>query len=147
MDLTLKRIKTTSSYTYSRLYDAENKQLFNLDIIEPPVEGLSGQLRKALPLGQFKIFLKPEPTTRNVVAVMQKICRSPRCGFSSVENDSNILQLDFHSGNRVYQQNMFCGRFDPAQYCLSPAPVDFDRFMIALIIAKTKREVIRMNIK
>lgn len=146
MELTLKRIKHSNKYTWSRLYEQGNKNAFNLDVIEPPVEGLSISHENALPMGIYKIFLKPDPSQEDIVAVFQKVRRFPRCGFSAVHSDVNVLELDFYNRGKVFTQNVFLGQFDLRKYSLTPKPTDYNNFMIRLVIAKQNHEIIRINI-
>ena len=145
MELTLERIRCTKAYTVSTLYNSDGKKVFVLDVVEPPVAGLSTSRLKALDPGKYKLFLKPNGDRTAIVPVFQSVAQRERFAFARMTKDLRMEGISFHSDNGVSKALLQCGRLKNS--VLTSDTDDFDKLMISLIIAKQEKQPIWVNVK
>ena len=145
MELTLERIRCTRDFTVSVLYNTDGKKVFALDVVEPPVAGLSTMRLKALDPGKYKLFLKPDSERRKIIPVFQSVAQRERFAFSPLPKNARLDDVDFVSENGVSRAVLQCGRLKNST--LTNECDDFDKLMIALIIAKQSKQTIWVNVR
>lgn len=144
MELTIKRTKCTSRYTLSRIYDANNKQLIWLDLVEPPVKGLTLETVHTLPLGPVKLFLKTDALSCSVQPVFAHVAQCPRLFICPMKVETHAAAVPFRSDGD-YRIAMWAGRM--AGENLRPDLELYDRFITRLLVAKKEKEKLIVNIK
>lgn len=145
MELTLKRYKITPGYTLSRLSETGSRSLVDIEVVEPPIEGLSKQPLSTLNPGLYKLFLKARPEEVSIVPRFQKVAGKP---FFFIEPCMNAFCLDgaqFSRQERVKFSTFFwAGRVQGLN--LIPDKEAYDRLIYRLCIALKQKEKITVKI-
>ena len=146
MELTLERYKCTKDYTLSRLYNSESKKLFVLDVVEPPLSGLSvkGHI-KALDPGRYKLFLKAYSEESVIVPVFQSVAQRERFSFERLVEDTPLENLSFKSENHISTALMYCGKMEGMRLVTDKS--SYTKFMFVNIVAKQDKQIIWVNVK
>ncbi len=144
MNITLKRYKTSPSYTVSRLTVDEYRDLFTLDMVEPPLAGMTFDTVKTLDPGIYKLFLKPDILTYSIVPTFQKVAQRPRICIRPLLVAADVSAVECIKRDPLVVQ-MLAGRI--TSNTLMPDKESFERFMTALHIAKQKKEKLFVYVK
>lgn len=144
MELTLKRIKTTGTYTISRLTERSVRSLVCLDIVEPPVAGLTMDTVKTFDPGIYKLFLKSNARLCTIVPTFQCVAQRPRLSILPLLVESHVSAVGCVKREPLIT-TMYSGRLTGEN--LVPDKEAYDRFLTYLIIAKQNKEKIFVNIK
>ena len=146
MELTLERYKCTKDYTLSRLYNSESKKLFVLDVVEPPLAGLSINGRiKALDPGRYKMYIKAYNEESAMVPVFQSVAQRERFSFDRLKEATAVDKLDFKSHNRISTALLHCGKIEGTH--LVPNKLNYTKFMFVNIVTKQDKQIIWVNVK
>ncbi|MGN0087292.1 MAG: hypothetical protein ACI353_07230 [Alloprevotella sp.] len=135
MEIDIRRHTLCENSTLSRLQLSPG---IRLDLIEPPVSGLSSNADTlAYNPGRYKLFMiYPEPG-EPLVPALAKTPNRERLYFLTY--DYPVFTRDVHP------RQIYCGRLDGTM--LYPDKEAYRRFCWALAYAKYKRENIFVNIK
>lgn len=142
MEISWKRYKTTNEYTLSRI---SYKNIFTLDVIEPPVQGLSLQPLSTMSPGIYKLFLKTDLHTYEAIPRIQKIAGKP---FFFVAPCGQVTDFE-HVKHGVSTQAGFQFKFyaGKVQGCsITPDREAFDKFITCLIYALKNNETVKINV-
>lgn len=144
MELTLKRIKATNKYTLSRLYDPAHRDVLHLDIVEPPLAGLTLAPLRTLDPGLYKLFLKTDRHFCELIPVFQYVAQRPRLSIVP-----QLVTADFEGVEFIPQDHfavsMKAGIFDGNN--LLPDKESFTRMVLRLCIAKKMKEKLFVHVK
>ena len=142
MEISWKRYKTTEEYTLSRI---SYINIFTLDVIEPPVEGLSKQPVSSMSPGIYKIYLKTDLHTYETIPRIQKIAGKPfffvaPCGavteFVCVKHGVSTLA--------GFQYKFYAGK---VQGCsITPDREQYEKMITCLIYALKNNETVKINV-
>lgn len=145
MELTLKRYKITAGYTLSRLSEAGSRSLVDIEIVEPPIEGLSKQPLSTLNPGLYKLFLKARAEEISIVPRFQKVAGKP---FFFIEPCLNAFVLEnvrfSHQERTKFSTFFWAGRIQGAN--LIPDKEAYDRLIYRLCIALKQKEKITVKV-
>lgn len=143
MELVLKRYKFTTDYTLSRLC---YKNLLSIDLVEPPIEGLSPQPLSTMPVGFFKLFLKANIGEISMRPRFQKCPGKPFFYISPLTSETALNGISFIEGENYKPNFVFhAGKINGD--VIYPAPSDFDRLVTIMCFALKNREKIVVEIK
>lgn len=144
MELTLKRIKTTNIYTLSRLSETGIHGLIAIDIVEPPVAGLTMDTVKTFDPGIYKLFLKSDVKQCAIIPTFQCVAQRPRLSILPLLVESHFSAVKCVK-REPFRAAMFAGRAQGEN--LVPDKEQYDRLMTRLFIAKQQKEIIFVKIK
>lgn len=143
MELNLKRIKCTSTYTESVLTDAANPRLFQLHLVEPPVRGLSQHPLCTLSPGRYKLFCKTHVFSNLIIPRFQKVAGHPFLHIVPLQAETHIPALKFVP-EKKFEVDIWAGRKGGEN--LVPDTELFTQFITRLCIAKQMKEIIYVNV-
>lgn len=143
MEIKWKRYKTTSDYTLSKI---SYKNIFSLDVIEPPVQGLSKQPLSTMDHGIYKIYLKPDLFSYALVPRIKKIAGKPFFFVAPCTEVTNLAQVKHPvSTKHGFQFNLYAGKVNGES--LAPSEKDFEKMITCMCIAMKQKECITINVQ
>ncbi len=142
MEISWKRYKTTADYTLSRI---SYKNIFTLDVVEPPVEGLSTQPLSTMSPGIYKLFLKTDLVTCEAIPRIQKIAGKPFFFVAPCGEVTDLLQVKHGvSTSAGFQFKFYTGKIQGCS--ITPDRDSFDKFITCLIYALKNYETVKINV-
>ena len=142
MEISWKRYKTTAEYTLSRI---SYKNIFTLDVIEPPVEGLSTQPLSTMSPGIYKLFLKTDLVTCEAIPRIQKIAGKPFFFVAPCKEVTDLLHVKHGISTLAgFQFKFYAGKVQGVS--ITPDEVSFDKLKTCLIYAIKNGETVKINV-
>ena len=145
MELILERIKMTKTYTLSRLYEKHGPKLFVLDVVEPPVAGMALTRIKALDCGRYKLYVKGDTVHLQLFIVFQAVPRRNRFSIVQLDQTQKLEDIKFAETTRYSNASIFAGKVD--KNIMQCDEINYQRFLMRLVIAKQQKEIIYLTIK
>ena len=147
MELTIERYQQKKAFTLSRIYETGRRKHWSMDVLEPPIMGMTDSRTATLNPGRYKLYLKPDKEECDIIACFQRISRNARFGFVPVVENVDVNNASFKSPCRMFTTSMLMGNYSAPDSQMKASPEDFGHLMKLLVIAKQEKEIIFVNIK
>lgn len=142
MEISWKRYKTTAEYTLSRI---SYKNIFTLDVVEPPVQGLSPQPLSTMSPGVYKLFLKTDLHTYETIPRIQKIAGKPFFFVAPCAQVTDIENVQ-HAVSTLagFQFKFYAGKIQGCS--ITPDREEYEKMITCLIYALKNNETVKINV-
>lgn len=143
MEIKWKRYKKTADYTLARI---SYENIFSIDVIEPPIAGLSKQPLSTMNPGIYKLFLKTDLHSCQIIPRIQKIAGKPFFFLAPCNDMTNLLDVKHGvSTTAGFQFNFYLGKINGE--VIAPDSTSFTKMITTMCIALKEKETIKIVVE